>query len=590
MMNLLTIISAISAIASILLLVFDVEEKVKIALKQFLLLLSILCFLFFLIASFISKANGKDNQESNLTGAIGVKTNSDDLTANDSSSNGRTDNDSSSNDGAANDSSSNDGAANDSSSNDGAANDLSSNDRAADDSSDRESPGEREEIDDGAIEQNNETGIDEGILKIDSIMPNTYTAIAIEDVPSEIQPNEIIVLPGKVSGEGQSIDYEYVPLVSGTYRFEFSNVPNGTDFRLWIYNSGWEKIKSDYDLDNGDGLTASLNAGELYYIRVEQYRGLGPYTLNIGQKKVIVDITGFTAVSDSIQYTSQENDYAYVAGNSGTHRFEFSNVPNGTDFRLWIYNSGWEKIKSDYDLDNGDGLTASLNAGELYYIRVEQYRGLGTYTLNIGPKKEIVDLTNYTAVSDSIQYTAQINNYSYVAGNDGTYRFEFSNVPNGTDFRLWIYNSGWEKIKSDYNLDNGDGLTQQLTAGETYYICVEQYRGLGLYTLNIGQKKAAADITDFRAVSDSIQYTDQKNDYSFTPKLEGTYIFTFSNVSEGNSFRLGVFNSGWEKLKEGYNFGNNEGVEVFLSAGESYFIQAAQYDGCGNYTLTVEFQ
>ena len=438
------------------------------------------------------------------------------------------------------------------------------------------------------VDENKETDSDKGILKIDSIVSNTYNAVAIEDAPFEIQPNEIIGFSGEVSSDGSSNDYEYIPPLSGTYRFEFSNVPNGTDLRLRIYNSGWEQIKADYDLDNGDGLTENLTAGEKYYIRVEQYRQYGAYTLNVGQKKETVDITNFTAVSDSIQYTDQENDYLYVAGNDGTYRFEFSNVPNGTDLRLRIYNSGWEEMKSDYDLDNGDGLTVSFAAGETYYIRVEQYREYGSYTLNIGSKKEIVDLTNYTSISDSIQYTAQTNDYLYVAGNDGKYRFEFSNVPNGTDLRLRIYNSGWEEMKSDYDLDNGDGLTEFLTAGEAYYIRVEQYREYGPYTLNIGQKKEIIDITNNTAVSDSIQYTDQENDYLFTAKSEGTYIFIFSNVSEGNSFRLGVFNSGWEQLKSDYNLGNNGGVEVSLSAGESYFIRVTQYNGSGNYILTAE--
>ena len=280
----------------------------------------------------------------------------------------------------------------------------------------------------------------------------------------------------------------------------------------------------------------------------------------------------------------------YVARNEGTHRFEFSDVPNGTDLRLRIYNSGWEEMKSDYDLDNGDGLTVSFVAGESYYIRVEQYREIGPYTLNIGPKKEIADLTNYTLISDSIQYTAQENDYLYVAENDGIYRFEFSNVPNGTDLRLRIYNSGWEEMNSDYDLDNGDGLTEFLTAGETYYIRVEQYREYGTYTLNIGPKKEVVDITNNTAVSDSVQYTDQENDYIFKAKSEGTYILVFSNVLEGNSFRLGVYNSGWEELKSDYNLGNDSGVEISLSAGESYFIRVTQYNGCGNYILTAERQ
>ena len=335
------------------------------------------------------------------------------------------------------------------------------------------------------VDENKETDSDNGIIKIDSIVSNTNNAVAIEDAPFEIQPNEIIGFSGEVSSDGQSNDYEYIPPLSGTYRFEFSNVPNGTDLRLRIYNSGWEEVKSDYDLDNGDGLTENLTAGEKYYIRVEQYREYGAYTLNVGQKKETVDITNFTAISDSIQYTDQKNDYLYVAGNEGTHRFEFSDVPNGTDLRLRIYNSGWEEMKSDYDLDNGDGLTVSFAAGESYYIRVEQYREIGPYTLNIGPKKEITDLTNYTLISDSIQYTAQQNDYSYVAENDGIYRFEFSNVPNGTDLRLRIYNSGWEEMKSDYDLGNDGGVEVSLSAGESYFIRVTQYNGSGNYILAV---------------------------------------------------------------------------------------------------------
>ena len=440
------------------------------------------------------------------------------------------------------------------------------------------------------VDENKETDGDKGILKIDSIVSNTYNAVAIEDAPFEIQPNEIIGFSGEVSSDGQSNDYEYIPPLSGTYRFEFSNVPNGTDFRLRIYNSGWEQIEVNSDLDNGDGITKSLTAGEKYYIRVEQYRAYGAYTLNVGQKKETIDITNYTAVSDSIQYTNQENDYLYVAKNDGTYRFEFSNVPNGTDLRLRIYNSGWEQIEVNSDLDNGDGITKFLTAGEIYYIRVEQYREIGAYTLNIGSQKEIVDLSNYTAVSDSIQYTSQTNDYSYVAETDGAYRFEFSNVPNGTDLRLRIYNSGWEQIEVNSDLDNGDGITESLMTGEMYYIRVEQYREYGSYTLNIGKKKEIIDITNYTAVSDSIQYTDQENDYLFTAKAEGTYRFIFSNVSEGNSFRLGVFNSGWEKLESNSNLGNGGELKVSLLAGESYFIKVTQYSGSGNYILTTERQ
>lgn len=60
--------------------------------------------------------------------------------------------------------------------------------------------------------------------------------------------------------------------------------------------------------------------------------------------------------------------------------------------------------------------------------------------LNVGRQKKTREITDYTAVSDSIQYTDQENNYSFVAKYDGTYRFELSDVPNGTDLEMGIYN------------------------------------------------------------------------------------------------------------------------------------------------------
>ena len=207
--------------------------------------------------------------------------------------------------------------------------------------------------------------------------------------------------------------------------------------------------------------------------------------MNVGPKKGIVDVSTATEISDSIQYTDQQNDYLFLAAISGTYRFEFSGVPDGTDLRLEIYNSGWERIKSDYDLDDGEGLTVSLIEGEYYYLRIQQYRGLGVYILNIGYKKTIVDISKEEIVSDNIQYTHQENDYLFSTAIGGTYRFEFSDVPDSTDLRLEIYNSGWEKLKTDYNLDNGDGLTVSLSSEKAYYIRVSYYRGYGNYSLSI---------------------------------------------------------------------------------------------------------
>ena len=117
-------------------------------------------------------------------------------------------------------------------------------------------------------------------LEIAPIIYSACTAEVIEDMFFEVQPVNIIELPDEITNVGQSKEYEYIPSISGMHRFEFSDVPNGTDFNITILNSGWEQLKKEYNLDNGGGLTYSLTAGETYHIRVEQYRGVGSYKLN----------------------------------------------------------------------------------------------------------------------------------------------------------------------------------------------------------------------------------------------------------------------------------------------------------------------
>ena len=538
-----TVLSVVSAIASLLSIVFDVPQKVSVSLKTFILLLSIACALFFWIISIDSdgsKTDDSSEQPSVLLPDPDSPTDSFEGT-----------------------------------------NDM-------DDDSSTSTPGN--DPTDDPIAAPSDPPVNSNILQISPLISNVQKVVAITRIPLEVFPTEIITVAGEIFEEDQSVDYEFVPQTSGRYRFEFSDVPDGTDLWLGVYNSGWEKIDSRSDLDNGDGLTVSLKAGGLYYLRVEQYCNVGTYVLNVGLKKPITDISTVTAVSDSIQYTDQQNDYSFSAALSGQYRFEFSDVPDGTDLWLGIYNSGWEKIDSRSDLDNGDGLTVSLKAGGLYYLRVEQYCNVGTYVLNVGLKKPITDISTVTAVSDSIQYTDQQNDYSFSAALSGQYRFEFSDVPDGTDLWLGIYNSGWEKIDSRSDLDNGDGLTVSLKAGGLYYLRVEQYCNVGTYVLNVGLKKPITDISTVTAVSDSIQYTDQQNDYSFSTSSSGRYRFEFSDVPDGMDLWLGVYNSGWEKIDSSSNLDNGDGLTIELAPNKEYFIRASYYYNYGGYTLNVTRQ
>lgn len=424
-------------------------------------------------------------------------------------------------------------------------------------------------------------------IKVAPISSAPLSVQAIDPINNSIGEAEIQQINDSIYENNSYKDYPFSPAVSGTYRFEFSNVPDGTDFTLYILNSAGERKEYASYCDNGSGITTSLSSKKNYTIRVAQQCETGSYTLNIGQQKKTSDISSYTAVSDSIQYTDQKNNYSFSPQSDGLYRFEFSDVPDGTDYKLYVYNSGWEELERVIDVDNNGGISINLSSKKTYYISVVQYRSTGSYTLNIGHKKSLVTATGYTAISDSIQYTDQENDYAFIPSVSGTHRFEFSNVPNGTDLRLIIYNSGWEEKARIYDADNGDGITISLTKGKTYYIRVKHYRSDGTYTLNIGHKKSIANLSESAYDFDSIQYTDQENDYCFIPSVNAEYKFSFIHVPDGTDFNLLVFNSGWEEIKRGYDMDNEGELSVQLSAGETYYVRVAYYRGTGSYGIKV---
>lgn len=143
-------------------------------------------------------------------------------------------------------------------------------------------------------------------VKVAPISSAPLSVQAIDPINNSIGETEILQINDSIFENNSYNDYPFSPAVSGTYRFEFSNVPDGTDFTLYILNSAGERKEYASYCDNGSGITTSLSSKKNYTIRVAQQCETGSYTLNIGQQKKTSDISSYTAVSDSIQYTDQK--------------------------------------------------------------------------------------------------------------------------------------------------------------------------------------------------------------------------------------------------------------------------------------------
>ena len=294
--------------------------------------------------------------------------------------------------------------------------------------------------------------------------------------------------------------------------------------------------------------------------------------------------------SGNITNENQKDEYSYTVPYDGRTRVEISELKNGTCVALYIYNASGERVGSDSYCYNEEGVTLKgLVAGETYKIQVRQESGYSTYRLTIGQPKPETDISNLTLLTDSIQYTDQRNVYTFTVPRDGRYRLELSGMKNGTCVELYVFDYLDNTVASDSYCYSGEGVTlKSLKAGEVYSINVRQSSGFGDYTMSIGTQKPTIDITSLSEIKDSIEYTDQRNVYSFTVPVDGRYRFELAGMTSGTCTELYVFDSLDNTVGSDSYCYNDEGVTLKgLKAGEVYEVQVRQNSGFSGYTLKI---
>ena len=308
-----------------------------------------------------------------------------------------------------------------------------------------------------------------------------------------------------------------------------------------------------------------------------------PNTTSIGSATIL-------SYSGTVSSDDQRDSYTFEAPFDGRYRADISGMQSGTAVELYFYDSAGNRLGSNTYCTNGEGVTVKdLTAGSTYEVRVEQYSGYSSYSLNIGLQKPTTDISDITELTDSIEYTDQRNVYSFAAPIDGRYRFELSNMMSGTAVELYVFNSLGETVASNTYCTNGEGVTLKgATAGEVYDVQIRQYSGFSNYTFAIGHQKETVDISALTYLSDSIEYTDQRNVYSFTVSCDGRYRFELSGMMNGTAVEIYVFNELEETVASNTYCTNGEGVTVKGAvSGEIYEIQIRQYSGFSNYNLTI---
>lgn len=300
----------------------------------------------------------------------------------------------------------------------------------------------------------------------------------------KIENAEFLSFSGNIKKEDQDDVYSFTPDLEGVYRIELSEIHNNVYFKMSVYNSEGERVKLTY-AGNGEGLTVSeLKKGQDYKIHITQSDDYSPYSLTISKQKKPADISDYTVVTDSIEFTDQDNIYTFTVPIDGKYRFEFSEIRDNKYMKLSVFNHLGERLDSTY-AGNGEGLTMDLDSDEDYTIHVVEENGFSSYDMKIGRQKDMVNISDYDGVYDSIEFTDQDNVYQYSPPYDGDYEFTLSELKAENYFKVSVYNRLGERLASTYCYNEDSLYVRDLNANETYTIHVQEENGFSVYRMTI---------------------------------------------------------------------------------------------------------
>ena len=299
---------------------------------------------------------------------------------------------------------------------------------------------------------------------------------------------DFVTYTGSIKDENDVEQYSIIAQEGGNYRFEVSDMFSGFEVNIAVYApDGSDVSHSSYGLETDEGITASLETGKTYTVKVSYYRNTGDYVLSIGQQKKLIDITNMDIVHDSIEYMDQKNRYEITTTYAGKYRFDFANVYSGFEANITVYDDhNYDIGHSSYGLENNEGLTLDVETGRTYRVVVYHYRGTSSYDFYIGKQSATQQISRGIPIPGEITFTDQKNKYDFIADSSGEYTFTLSGMNGGVECNISVFDDHDYKIGySSYGLESGESITAMLEQGKQYRIVVYQYRSSGAYTLNI---------------------------------------------------------------------------------------------------------
>ena len=181
----------------------------------------------------------------------------------------------------------------------------------------------------------------------------------------------------------QKNNYKFEAPVSGTYRFELSNM----DYSITLaVADGDDNIIATKDCDNGEGITIeNVEKGKILKIYNLDSVLETAYTLSVYMPKEEVDISGYDAVWDAVEYSGQNNRYNFQATESGDLKVLIRDLYEDTTVDVQLLDSKGNVIAQNTCKDGGTIDALGIEEGKDYTLVVREKNGISSYYIIFNP-------------------------------------------------------------------------------------------------------------------------------------------------------------------------------------------------------------
>lgn len=324
------------------------------------------------------------------------------------------------------------------------------------------------------------------------VVTSTVTPMTVTSQPDiqtgksgGVNRNDLAIIQGSsFSGELKSEDqediYSYIAPTSGKYRFDLDSSDAQTTYKFSVYTQNNSVVcESKYSYNSSNGKTIELEAGQEYRIHVKQDNGYQQYMVTIGVPNEIKNVEG-TSIQGSISYIDQEDNYLYVAPETGLYYFDFGtdNVESTYYFKMYKLNN--ETVVSTSS--RSEGKSIELENGETYKIVIAQSSGTENYNVQIGVPNAIQSVEG-NVICERFEYRYQQNIYLYTAPYSGQYQMTFEEDDVQCDYKIRVYSPINETLLSTSN--RTDNRKIEMVEGQTYTVEIQQEDGYPEYKVTI---------------------------------------------------------------------------------------------------------